>query len=124
MFPQLNIFAQSRGIPKGAILLWSGSIASIPAGWQLCDGTNGSPNLKNVFVVGAGNTYAVDASGGSLTHNHDFVTAGHLHALGYGPEVAAGTDYLSETVSAVDVGTTDAKDHKPPYYALAYIMKM
>lgn len=54
-------------IPSGGIIMWSGSIASIPAGWALCDGTSGTPNLQNRFVVGAGDTYAVDATGGANT---------------------------------------------------------
>jgi len=54
-------------IPSGVILLWSGSIASIPAGWNLCDGTLGTPNLRDRFVVGAGTTYAVAATGGAAT---------------------------------------------------------
>jgi hypothetical protein len=57
-------------VPIGGIILWSGSVASIPAGWQLCDGTNLTPDLRDKFVVGAGSTYAVNATGGSATHNH------------------------------------------------------
>ena len=64
-------------LPAGVILMWSGSIASIPSGWLLCDGTNGTPNLQDRFVVGAGSTYAVGATGGSAnatlpTHTHTF----------------------------------------------------
>ena len=61
-------------VPIGGIILWSGAIATIPLNWQLCDGTSGTPNLRDRFVVGAGTTYAVDAVGGAvsqdLTHNH------------------------------------------------------
>jgi len=46
-------------IPSGGIFLWSGSIGSIPAGYVLCNGSNGTPDLRNRFVVGAGSTYAV-----------------------------------------------------------------
>ena len=59
-------------IPSGAIIMWSGSIASIPAGYVICDGTNGTPNLRDSFVVGSGNTYAVGNTGGftsSVTSN-------------------------------------------------------
>ncbi|GAH94439.1 unnamed protein product, partial [marine sediment metagenome] len=42
----------------GMILIWSGSVASIPGGWQICDGTNGTPDLRNKFIIGAGDTYA------------------------------------------------------------------
>ncbi len=118
------MFAQSRGIPKGAILLWSGSIASIPAGWQICNGSNGTPDLRNRFIVGAGDTYVVDASGGSLTHNHDFTGAGHMHTLESGALVSAGGDYSNDVGSDAVYGTTDAGNGLPPYYALAYIMKL
>jgi len=64
-------------IPAGGIFLWSGSIGSIPAGYVLCNGSNGTPDLRDRFVVGAGSTYAVDATGGStdaivVTHTHTF----------------------------------------------------
>lgn len=61
----------------GMIMLWSGSIASIPAGWVICDGTSGTPDLRDKFVVGAGSTYAVGATGGATTHDHGGVTGSH-----------------------------------------------
>jgi len=45
---------------KGIIVLWGGAIVDIPAGWALCDGNAGRPDLRDKFIVGAGNTYAVD----------------------------------------------------------------
>lgn len=53
--------------PVGMITLWSGSVGTIPTGWHLCDGTNGTPNLMDRFVLGAGNTYAPGATGGAAT---------------------------------------------------------
>jgi hypothetical protein len=55
----------------GDIRVFKGAIVSIPAGWQLCDGTNGTPDLRNSFVIGAGDTYNPDDIGGSATQaNH------------------------------------------------------
>ena len=54
----------SNVLPSGSIIMWSGAIGSIPVGYLLCDGTNGTPNLKDSFVVGAGNTYSVGSNGG------------------------------------------------------------
>ena len=69
-------------VPSGGIIMWSGSVASIPSGWFLCDGTNSTPDLRDRFVVGAGSSYAVGATGGadSVTlstsqipsHSHSF----------------------------------------------------
>ena len=66
---------------KGMIVRWSGSIVSIPEGYALCNGANGTPDLRNKFVVGAGDTYNPDASGGNINHNHDFTGNGHTHDL-------------------------------------------
>ena len=59
------------GIPVGAIVLWSGSVASIPAGWALCDGNNGTPDLTGTFVRHAdadtGGSFAPGDQGGSST---------------------------------------------------------
>lgn len=75
-------------IPAGAIMLWSGSIGSIPAGWYLCNGSNGTPDLRDRFVVGAGSTYAVDATGGSA----DSITVSHTHTYS-STTGAAGSHY-------------------------------
>lgn len=93
-------------IPTGVITMWYGSTASIPSGWYLCDGTNGTPDLRDRFVVGAGSTYAVNGTGGSAnatlvshthtatststftgsalgTHTHSITDPGHTHSPGF-----------------------------------------
>jgi hypothetical protein len=59
--------AVAAAFPSGGIIIWSGSSASIPSGWVLCNGSNSTPDLRDRFVVGAGSTYAVGATGGSAT---------------------------------------------------------
>jgi len=51
--------------PSGGIIMWSGSINDIPVGWALCDGTNGTPDLRDRFIVGAGRKYNVGNTGGA-----------------------------------------------------------
>jgi hypothetical protein len=79
-----------QAVPTGAILMWSGSIATIPSGWLICDGTNGTPDLRSRFIVGAGSTYAVNATGGTadaivVAHTHTGTTGGtsngHTHGI-------------------------------------------
>jgi len=141
----------------GMIILWSGSIASIPAGFALCDGTNGTPNLRDRFVVGAGSTYAVNATGGSadaivVSHTHTATSTvtdpGHFHTTTFrcttksgdgpsrihGPEGTLSTPDSLNTdtkTTGITVATTNASTgssgtnaNLPPYYALAYIMKL
>lgn len=153
-------------VPVGAILLWSGSVASVPAGWALCDGTNGTPNLTDRFIVGAGGAYAVGDTGGadSVTLTADQIPAhthgagtlatssagAHQHsqiyyqqtasvgqsATGANNAGAATANYLSTstgsagahthtvTGSTGSAGSGQAHENRPPYYALAYIMKL
>jgi len=79
--------AYSYGVPSGVITLWSGSIASIPLGWFLCNGSNGTPDLRDRFIVGAGSTYAVGGTGGSanatlVSHAHTVTASGTSGAAG------------------------------------------
>lgn len=64
----------------GIIVLWYGAIVDIPAGWQLCDGTNGTPDLRNKFIAGAGDTYAVDDT---MTTNVAADAGVPIYALAY-----------------------------------------
>ena len=85
----------------GMIMLWSGSTGTVPSGWRLCDGGGGTPNLMNRFVVGAGSSYAVNATGGSA--NATLVS--HSHTL----SGTAAASSISGTAAASAVsGTTGA----------------
>lgn len=166
-------------IPSGIITMWSGSIATIPTGWVLCNGANGTPNLIDRFVIMAGGTYNVGSTGGSKdaivvshTHTqnaHSHTQAAHSHTAAtsssgahthdivgdsgystlYGtPTFAAGNTSRTATVSSsgahthsisIDnvtpiinsstpiinsTGSDGTNANLPPYYALAYIMKL
>lgn len=78
-----------RLLPVGVIMAWSGSAASIPAGWTLCDGSDGTPDLRDRFVIGAQGTHAVDDTGGATTHTHGTLNTadagGHTHGLSVDP---------------------------------------
>jgi len=146
-----TIPAVASVLPTGMILLWSGSIGSIPAGFLLCDGTNSTPDLRNRFIIGAGSTYSVNQTGGSadsivVSHNHTATSTvtdpGHLHTLpvpigdaigGGGANTAYRGDGSSNTATAVTgitvatttatAGTSGTGANIPPYFALCYIIK-
>ncbi len=144
-----TIPAVASVLPTGMILLWSGSIGSIPAGFLLCDGNNSTPDLRNRFVIGAGSTYSVNQTGGSadaivVSHNHTATVTdpGHNHTVSVqapgsptsysvqsgGLNIAAVTATTSTattgiTVANTSAGTSGTGANIPPYYALCYIMK-
>jgi hypothetical protein len=105
--------------PSGVIVLWSGSIGSIPAGWVLCNGSNGTPDLRNRFVVGAGSTYAVDATGGSadaivVSHTHTATSTsvvtdpGHTHSGDASPNFNQTNNFLTKDgATSGETYTTD-----------------
>ncbi len=126
----------SSAVPSGVIVMWSGAATAIPTGWVLCNGQNGTPDLRNRFVVGAGSTYTVGAMGGEATHKLTFTEMpAHTHFLktkyGVGFSVAPngiGSPIVSmsgdtENDSTASTGGTSAHNNLPPYYALCYIMK-
>jgi hypothetical protein len=139
-------------IPSGCIIIWSGAIGSVPAGYVLCDGTNATPDLRNSFVIGAGNTYSVGQTGGSkdavvVSHTHTATSVvtdpGHFHDTKSNVTTGgvltlqdrngdATTNALPTTTktTGISVATTNAtagvsgtNANLPPYYALAFIMK-
>jgi len=133
LYPILqNAPTSAPAVPSGGIILWSGSTGSVPSGWYLCDGTNGTPDLRNSFIVGAGNTYAVGATGGStdaivVSHTHTatstvtdpghahtansfivFTGAGQTYGAG-GGKMNSGTGTFTESAATgITVSTTNA----------------
>ncbi len=106
----------------GMIAPWSGAIVDIPSDWSLCDGNNGTPDLRNRFIVGAGDTYTVDDQGGATPHDHPFTGDGHDHQYIGGFEILDGANLNNVTNTTQITGTTDTDPGLPKYYALAYIM--
>jgi len=99
--------------PSGGIIMWSGTIATIPSGWYLCDGTNSTPDLRNKFIIGANAddggaaktnvTGSATQTGGSkdaivVSHTHSITDPGHSHATIY--------DYVSNKPGAFDANAS------------------
>ena len=117
-------------VPSGLICMWSGSV--VPNGWFLCNGENGTPDLRNRFIVGAGNEYNIGDVGGEKTHvltideipshTHNYLEVNDM--LGSSPLTVA-EEFFENVKSAATTATGGGQAHenRPPYYALAYIMK-
>lgn len=93
-------FVLANSVPSGFIGMWSGTIATIPTGWYLCNGSNGTPDLRDKFIVGASSdetsiaktniTGALTQTGGSkdaivVSHSHTATSSvsdpGHSHSI-------------------------------------------
>ncbi|MGE3309432.1 MAG: hypothetical protein AB7O66_05625 [Limisphaerales bacterium] len=140
-------------IPLGGIILWSGALNQIPAGWALCNGgtVNGrtTPDLRDRFVVGAGSSYGQGATGGAnfvtLTvnqipaHSHSYQDGFFIENYGSNnyPETFVGNNLQGSgdtdgdnryiwyrDMSTFNTGGNGAHENRPPYYALAYIMRV
>lgn len=126
--------------PIGGIIMWSGAQSAIPTGWQLCDGSNGTPDLRNKFVIGAGGKYSVNQTGGEENvtlslqnipaHNHMYKYAGAGIAgvwindnTFYKVGSSGGNVAYTENAGGKN-GATVAHNNMPPYYALCYIMRI
>lgn len=159
--------AISVAIPRGVITMWAGAADNVPTGWHLCDGSQDTPDLRNMFIVGAGSSYSPGNTGGSQTvtptitvnaaatgiqiqghaltidempsHNHSCQMRGAHDGSGYftdGGREHPAVRYTDSTGgnkahthgvtdnSHAHTATIGSFDIRPPYYALAYIMKL
>jgi hypothetical protein len=144
--PSINFF------PSGGIVMWSGTIANIPTDWVLCDGNNGTPDLRNRFIVGAhsgtnpgttaqagpgfnvttgalADNYEPGDFGGETAHQlteEELASHGHTYAASRGGSDYGGANPASGSPSngtTDDTGDDHYHENRPPYYALAFIMK-
>lgn len=109
-------------IMTGMILMWSGSVANIPGGWALCNGKNGTPDLRDRFILGIG-ADTKTRTGGNKTHSHTTGPGDDKTRNALTDAAAAGKkrDNYSDEPHTHTVSTTN---HLPPYYKLAFMMKL
>lgn len=171
---ELRLTAQSIldaitiALPRGIITMWAGAADNVPSGWHLCDGSDDTPDLRNMFIVGAGSSYSPGNTGGSQNMSPAVTVnpaatgiqiQGHALTINEMPshshtipnmKMEGSPDNWSTQRTFIPGGTynTDAAggnqahthgvtdnshahtaqvvsfDNRPPYYALAYIMKL
>ena len=127
-----GIQGESFALP-GMIVMWSGHPLSIPSGWALCDGTGLTPNLKGRFIVGYDSTdpdySTVGFVGGEKEHT---LTVGEIPAHTHSYTAPNGSGVIGDAgitanASNINTGSTGgglAHENRPPYYVLAYIIKL
>ena len=138
----INTIPESSGgsnIPPGGIIIWSGASDAVPEGWVLCNGSNGTPDLRGRFVLGTDSSYPVGRTGGSeevtLTvrelprHTHSIFsrtpgTASNSPALIRQSSNVDGSSGTDTAASSGYSGEGYPHSNMPPYYVLCYIMKL
>ncbi len=123
-------------MPSGAIIIWHGTIGSIPAGWLICDGNSGTPNLLTKFLQGVATAGTnPGTTGGSATHVlSEAELASHVHTVGTWTASASGTQHAtkisqsnnstnSQTPPTSSVGSDSAHENEPTFYDVAFLMK-
>lgn len=137
-----SAWVRVAGGRRGDVKMWSGAVGDIEAGWVLCDGVQRThpeggaytpPDLRDRFIVGAGNSYAVGTTGGEATHTLTIAEMpSHYHTQYHpipysswypGPGGDLGMGQNSPTATS-STGGGGAHENRPPYYALCYLYKL
>ena len=138
-------------MPKGGIIMWSGSASNIPDGWALCNGqkVNGvaTPDLRDRFIAGAGNLYGVGDKGGEMSvtltaaqmprHYHEYAGDDQLYGIEpgcttmlretmtkYDADSTTGNNWHSKVYATSYAGNSQAHENRPPFYALCFIIRV
>jgi len=127
-------------VPRGTIVAWYSTSGPVPAGWVLCDGNNGAPDLRDRFLMGVGQFAAVGSPGGenhlnvSIPIGALYLSTGgtdHSYALRGDPACngCGITNHRTSVNYLVNSFTKDSKtsadfDNRPAYVSVAYIMKL
>ena len=110
-----------------------GDLDRIPHGWFLCDGSNGTPDLRDRFITGAGLSYNLHDIGGENYHK---LTKNELPSNGFSIPIARGDDPRENVTGANDggpdspsslpikSGNDEPHENRPPYYAVYYIIRI
>ena len=138
-----GVHGKGADLPKGVVVAWYGMPNTIPNGWRICDGLNGTPNLKDRFIIGAGGKYRLNSKGGQEKvklninqiprHSHSYMDAYFAEAWGQVPVPGGwgsrtGTDKDNKAFqmkrNTLPTGKSLPHNNMPPYFSLYYIMKL
>lgn len=125
---------QDGGVPPGTIVAWYGYAENIPAGWAICNGENGTPDLTGRFLLGASMTYPIGSSGGeaevTLTvnempqHQHTYSRSSHGNGMPAQGGTVLAASYTFTSLDSGSEGSGQPHNNMPPYFAMLYLMKL
>jgi len=127
-----SLIRYEEKLPIGSIVMYYGELDDLPDNWHICDGNEGTKDLRNRFLYCARTQVWVDRTGGAIAHTHDFTETnvppiGHVHDFTEPPfpgQVATGDGWYAQTDNYQVVGTTNSSGVEPPYHSLYYVQKI
>lgn len=134
----LNLYdksSSSESLPINSVIMWVGTLETIPTGWHLCDGEDGTIDLRGMFALGAGGAYNLGDEGGSETVT---LTEAQMPAHRHIPRLSSGSGTGSMPMIQYTTGSSSSSasnpiglsgndephPNMPPYKALYYIQKI
>lgn len=115
--------------PRGVILPWYAKSGEFPGGWAVCDGTNGTPDLRDRFLIGVSDMAEVGKSVGKNEHSHTFTGRTNTCRANPDPKAIGAQKRGSTSVAGLDhshplSGATVSESHIPPSVTVLYMMKL
>lgn len=120
MIPTNEEISKLSALPRGSIIVWTSK--DIPNGWAICDGTNGTPDMRDKFIVGASNNRDINVTGGHATTSISLEGLEHYHGVGHNINLRTdgdagwGWNFSTNGLENIHVALMPSSDTKTKYY--------
>lgn len=124
MIPTDEDISKLAALPRGSIIVWTSK--DIPNGWVICDGTNGTPDMRDKFIVGASNRRDINVTGGHATTSISLEGLDHYHGVGHNPRLRTDGDcgwgwrFSTNGLNDIHVPLMPSSNTKTQYYFKCY----
>lgn len=120
MIPTTEEISKLSALPRGSIIVWTSK--DIPNGWAICDGTNGTPDMRDKFIVGASNNRDINVTGGHATTSISLEGLEHYHGVGHNINLRTdgdagwGWNFSTNGLNDIPVALMPSSNTKTKYY--------
>lgn len=120
MIPTTEDISKLSALPRGSIVVWTSK--DIPNGWAICDGTNGTPDMRDKFIVGASNNRDINVTGGHATTSISLEGLEHYHGVGHNTNLRTegsagwGWNFSTNGLNDIPVALMPSSNTKTKYY--------
>lgn len=120
MIPTSDEISRLAALPRGSIIIWTSQI--VPTGWHICDGTNGTPDMRDKFIVGASSNRDINVTGGHATTSISLEGLEHYHGVGHNTNLRTegsagwGWNFSTNGLKDIPVALMPSSNTKTKYY--------